>query len=51
LSDEEALTCALWVLFTHTHDAFEISPLLLIHSPVPECGKSSLLEVLAAARP
>lgn len=51
LSNEAALGCALWVLFTHTHDAFEISPLLLIHSPAPECGKSSLLEVLAAMAP
>jgi putative DNA primase/helicase len=46
-----ALACALWVLFAHTHDAYEISPLLLIHSPEPECGKSNLLEVLAGMSP
>ena len=32
---------ALWVLFTHTFDAAEVSPRLALLSPVPECGKTT----------
>ncbi|MHB9150481.1 MAG: DUF3631 domain-containing protein [Thermoleophilia bacterium] len=34
---------ALWVLHTHAHDAAEVSPILGVTSPTPECGKSTLL--------
>jgi putative DNA primase/helicase len=36
-------TVALWSLFTHTHDAFQISPILGITSPEKRCGKTTLL--------
>jgi putative DNA primase/helicase len=45
------MACALWVLFTHSHDAWQISPQLLVTSPQPECGKTTLLETLAALCP
>ena len=37
------LTTALWILFAWTHDAHVHSPLLLVTSPEPDCGKSTLL--------
>lgn len=36
-------TVALWSLFTHATNAFEISPLLAITSPEKRCGKTTLL--------
>jgi putative DNA primase/helicase len=45
------MTCSLWVLFAHTHEAWQISPQLLITSPEPECGKTVLLDTLAALSP
>ena len=44
-------TIALWVLFTHAHDCFQISPLLTITSPTPECGKTTLLTMLGRLFP
>jgi putative DNA primase/helicase len=38
---------ALWCVFTHAHDCFDISPILAITSPTPECGKTTLLRLLA----
>jgi hypothetical protein len=37
---------ALWVLFTHTFDAAEVSPRLALTSPVPGCGKTTVLTIL-----
>jgi putative DNA primase/helicase len=42
---------ALWVLFTHAHDCFEISPVLAATSPTPECGKTTLLSLLGELVP
>ena len=33
---------ALWVLHAHAHDAATISPILVITSPTPECGKTTV---------
>ena len=38
---------ALWVLFTHTFDAAEVSPRLALLSPLPECGKTTALWILS----
>src|SRR5262249_5563262 len=45
--------CALWVVHTYLIKHFRISPKLFIHSPTKQCGKSTLLDVLArlVARP
>ncbi|MBN1443107.1 MAG: DUF3631 domain-containing protein [Planctomycetes bacterium] len=40
---------AIWILFTHVHDAFTISPRLAITSPEKRCGKTRTLELLQAA--
>lgn len=39
-------TVALWTLFSHAHDAFEISPILAITSPEKRCGKTTLLLII-----
>ena len=51
LEQEQAVTLALWVLFTHAHDAFEISPILALTSPDKGCGKSTALALLSALVP
>lgn len=42
---------ALWVLFAHSFDAWEVSPRLAFVSPVPECGKTTALSILGALVP
>ncbi|HUZ47878.1 MAG TPA: DUF3631 domain-containing protein [Terriglobia bacterium] len=39
---------ALWIVFSHAHDAFQVSPILAITSPEKGCGKSTLLMLLGA---
>lgn len=39
--------CALWTLHTHVFEEFRHSPRLLVLSPAPQSGKSTLLETLA----
>lgn len=46
LGDDEALIVALWVVHTHVYDQFMATPYLSITSPLIECGKSRLLEVI-----
>lgn len=42
---------ALWVLHAHALDAFSISPVLEVNSPVPECGKTVTLSILRRLPP
>ena len=42
---------ALWVMFAHCHNSAGISPILAITSPVPSCGKTTLLTLIAALTP
>lgn len=37
---------ALWIIHSHAHDAADVSPILAITSPTPECGKTTTLTVL-----
>jgi putative DNA primase/helicase len=46
LPDGGAETIALWGLFDHAHNYFDISPLLAFTSPTPECGKTTALRFL-----
>jgi hypothetical protein len=46
-----ATLLALWTVFSHAHDAFWISPILAATSPTPECGKSTLLDLLSGVCP
>jgi hypothetical protein len=45
--------CALWTIFAHIYTCFWHSPRLRLHSPVRECGKTRVLEILdmLVARP
>jgi len=47
-SEEDATTCALWVMHTYTHDAAEASPILSFTSPEKRCGKTTALSLLSA---
>jgi putative DNA primase/helicase len=42
---------ALWTLFTHCHDCFDISPPLVFNSPTPECGKTVCLTLISYLTP
>ncbi len=46
LGDDEALVVALWVIHTYVFEQFMATPYLSITSPLIECGKSRLLEVI-----
>jgi hypothetical protein len=43
-----ALPVAAWGLYTHVADVFAVAPYLFVTSPTKRCGKSLLLELLAA---
>lgn len=51
LPEGASVALPLWVVFSHAHDAFVISPVLAITSPVKRCGKTTLLELLSAVVP
>lgn len=46
-----AETVVLWILHCYFHDAALISPILAVTSPSPECGKTTLLDLLDALVP
>ena len=46
LPEGTAETLALWVVFTHAIDASAVAPRLAILSPIPRCGKTTLLGLL-----
>jgi hypothetical protein len=51
LESDQALAVALWMLFTHSHEASTISPILAAVSPEKRCGKTTLLNLLSAVVP
>ena len=51
MEPNEYVATALWVLHTHVYDRFTVSPRLATTSPVRGCGKTTLLDVLAALVP
>jgi putative DNA primase/helicase len=46
VSDEERIAIALWVLHAHVFDRFMVTPRLALLSPVRECGKTTLIELI-----
>jgi hypothetical protein len=42
ISGTQADALALWVVFTHVHDAFDVSPRLVVKSPHKRSGKTTL---------
>jgi putative DNA primase/helicase len=51
LDEHLAEAVALWVVHAHAHDAAEVSPVLVVTSPVHRCGKTQLLQVIGALTP
>ncbi len=51
LGPDQRVLFVLWVLLAHTHEAFEISPILALTSPDKGCGKSTALALLSALVP
>jgi hypothetical protein len=48
LTADQAVVVALWVMFTWVHEKAAVhSPILLVTSPEPNCGKSTLLGVVS----
>ena len=48
LSRATAICATLWVAHTWVYQRFEFTPRLAIISPLPRCGKSTLLSIIAA---
>jgi hypothetical protein len=46
-----ALVISLWTIHAHALDCFHISPFLITISPLPNCGKSRVLEILSLLTP
>ena len=46
LTSDEATLVSVWAALTHAVDAVDYCPYLHVTSPLPECGKSRLLEIL-----
>jgi len=53
LKEHEYVATALWVVHTHVHTDFMVTPRLALRSPTADCGKTTLLDVLSTlvARP
>jgi putative DNA primase/helicase len=51
LSEQQALAVALWILHSHAFEFAEHSPRLHVPSPAPRCGKTTLLNTVAAIVP
>jgi hypothetical protein len=46
MGEEQLLAVGLWTLFTWVVDVFDVAPYIDVSSPVRECGKTRLFEVL-----
>jgi putative DNA primase/helicase len=51
LTKEASVAVTLWIALSYIADIIEIAPRLAIVSPEPECGKSTLLGILATLCP
>jgi Protein of unknown function (DUF3631) len=51
MDDYQRDACALWAIFTHTHDLRDYAPLLIAKSALKRSGKSKLAEVLERLAP
>jgi putative DNA primase/helicase len=47
VSEGAADVLALWTLFSHLVDSFDIAPILSVTSPIRNCGKTTLMKLLA----
>ena len=51
VSEHAAVAIALWIVFAHAIDSFQIAPILNLWSPVRRCGKTRTLQLLARLVP
>ena len=53
MQPHEYVAVALWALHSHVYDCFMVTPRLALRSPVADCGKTTLLDILSrlTARP
>src|SRR5947208_1212544 len=51
LPKHAAVAVALWIVFAHAIDAFQVAPILNLWSPVRRCGKTRALKVLSRLVP
>jgi hypothetical protein len=51
VKEHEAIASVLWSLHAHVYHRFMISPRLALRSPMPGCGKTTKLDVLALLTP
>ena len=53
MKPHEYVAVALWALHRHVYDCFMVTPRLALRSPVADCGKTTLLDILSrlTARP
>ena len=51
LPEGAADVMALWVVFAWCYDAFKTSPRLALQSPIPGCGKTTVLDILKCLVP
>ena len=53
LKPHEYIAVSLWALHTHVYECFMVTPRLALRSPIADCGKTTLLDVLSrlTARP
>lgn len=51
LPEGAAEAVALWTLYSHCFDAFDVAPILNVTSPTKRCGKTRLQEVAACIAP
>ena len=47
LREHERVAVSLWALHTHVYSVFLVTPRLALRSPVPDCGKTTLMDMLA----
>jgi hypothetical protein len=47
LKPHEYTAAALWTLHTHIYDRFMVTPRLALNSPVRNCGKTTLLDIIS----
>jgi hypothetical protein len=48
LDEHQLVAVTLWIAHTFVFDRFSITPRLVLYSPVRGCGKTTLLDVIAA---
>jgi hypothetical protein len=51
MDDNAALAITLWVMFAWVHDIAPLSPLLILTSPDPDCGKTTCLGTIGNMAP